>query len=343
MRKRSPGFTLIELLVVIAIIAVLIGLLLPAVQSAREAARRAQCVNNLKQIGVALHNYHSALGGFPPSRMAPHTAPSPIIPSAGPCYSGSIAVHTHIGPYLENTNLFNAYNFQANNFNSGCQQNGTVLVTKNNVWMCPSEQGFFGGAGAAQIPANNYRYNIGATICHSTAWGDTEVDVAPWGPNARAEMYGPRGGVFRQEGSSVATISDGTSNTAAFSEKGLGSSGSLATKTTNKMDVYRLGGGLRTSSLTTDILVTACIASWQTATSVENQCGWAGKSQTEAFPIHTLYNHLLPPNSAIPDCNADYSFADGNNEPEIESARSYHPGGVNVLFADGSVHFAITP
>jgi len=206
--------------------------------------------------------------------------------------------------------------------------------------MCPSERSILTGSGASGVPTNNYRYCIGATIVNSTCWDNTGVEIAPYTAYANSEMYGPRGGMFRTEGSSAATISDGTSNTAAFSEKGLGSLGSVATNSTNKMDTFRIGGGLRTPSITTDILVNACITSWQTTTSIANQNGIGGGSQTDGLMVHTEYNHLLPPNSAIPDCNGDYSFADDNSELEIESARSYHPGGVNVLFADGSVHFA---
>src|SRR5438309_8266739 len=100
------AFTLIELLVVIAIIAVLIALLLPAVQAAREAARRMQCVNNLKQMGLALHNYESAVGSFPPTTILipPYNGKSWV-------YESSWSVPARIAPYLENTPLHNAINF----------------------------------------------------------------------------------------------------------------------------------------------------------------------------------------------------------------------------------------
>jgi len=341
MRKRASGFTLIELLVVIAIIAVLIGLLLPAVQAAREAARRAQCVNNLKQIGIALHNYHSALGAFPPSRFdIPYLPPSAVNPAAGPCWYGDIAVHVHIAPYMEAANMFNAFNFQApRNRTSGpvCVANLTISMLKSTAFMCPSERSILTGAGATGVPTNNYRYNVGATFVCSTTWNNDGTDVAPYGPYARSEMYGPHGGMFRTEGTTVATLSDGTSNTAAYSEKGLGSLGSLATNSLNKMDMYQRNA-LRQPSTTTLVFYNDCVANWATPTGVTTQDGIGTGSQTDGLYVHTIYNHIYPPNSAIPDCG--YSgFSDDNSELAFESARSYHPGGVNVLFADGSVHF----
>src|SRR5437764_1959662 len=107
-RSRTSGFTLIELLVVIAIIAVLIGLLLPAVQAAREAARRIQCVNNLKQMGIACHNYHEANNCLPPSSMWPCPANCPGCPDS--CFGWGVSMHVTILPYIEQGTAWNAYN-----------------------------------------------------------------------------------------------------------------------------------------------------------------------------------------------------------------------------------------
>src|SRR4051812_41680178 len=129
MRRR--GFTLIELLVVIAIIAVLIALLLPAVQAAREAARRSQCVNNLKQLGLAVMNYESTNGSLPPSA---YSYSSPF--TCGVSQGNDIAMKPRILPFLEQVAVYNAMNF---GFRFNCPQNSTSLTTQLNTLLCPSD------------------------------------------------------------------------------------------------------------------------------------------------------------------------------------------------------------
>jgi prepilin-type N-terminal cleavage/methylation domain-containing protein/prepilin-type processing-associated H-X9-DG protein len=122
---RRSGFTLIELLVVIAIIAILIGLLLPAVQKVREAAARSKCQNNLKQLGLALHAYHDANNGFPPAYTYPPTAAEPFVHAWG----------TRVLPYLEQAPLYAQYDLKQHAF---LAPNTTVILTQLNVFQCPS-------------------------------------------------------------------------------------------------------------------------------------------------------------------------------------------------------------
>ena len=167
MNKQRSGFTLIELLVVIAIIAVLIALLLPAVQAAREAARRTQCVNNLKQLGLALHNYNGSYGSFPIDRsvfVASTPGPTPYAYSA----------FAMLLPYIEQTPLYSSINFNLPSGTTYQAGNTTALATVVAGFLCPSDP--------QQVPAgeagSDYRFSEGTTIAYE--WGATD----PTGYNA---------------------------------------------------------------------------------------------------------------------------------------------------------------
>jgi len=180
MRTRKHGFTLIELLVVIAIIAVLISLLLPAVQSAREAARRAQCTNNLKQIALALHNYHDAIGTFPPGGIDDTN------------WNGTWwNWPAFILPQLEPRNIYNAINFSLPNIsvltNAQAYQDPNVTAWRSviNTYLCPSDSvnnGIMDNMEAVCINANGNNYNpfSAAVTCYVGNTGDMRTGNPTW-------------------------------------------------------------------------------------------------------------------------------------------------------------------
>ena len=204
MRRR--GFTLIELLVVIAIIAVLIALLLPAVQASREAARRSQCLNNLKQVGLALHNYHDAVGAFPPGYIARPALDGDNI-GTGWGWAAMIL------PQVEQSALFNSINFS---LGIEVPANRTSRLTQVGTFACPSD--------ATYMP----QFTVVDDSTSSTALGSPICDVASsdyvgcFGTGDVSDFPGRDRGeglFFRNRSIRIAEIIDGTSQTIAVGEK----------------------------------------------------------------------------------------------------------------------------
>jgi prepilin-type N-terminal cleavage/methylation domain-containing protein/prepilin-type processing-associated H-X9-DG protein len=301
MRSRR-GFTLIELLVVIAIIAILIGLLLPAVQKVRAAAARTSCSNNLKQIGLAMHNYEGARGTLPAAYLIQHWPGENGTVPAGHFRWSALAQLT---PYLEQTNVYNALDLTVPLF-GGPQSNPPFSVFPQNreavaaivpTFLCPSDPGprpVLPGRGPS-----NYNACTGSGI---------EPDAV------RSD-----GVFFANSKVKIVEITDGTSNTVAFSESLLGTGGPNPVGP-NAGDVRTMYKSLPTGA-TLDAATCEASSEWRT----NRQSTWADG----AYPTG-LYNHWLPPNSPSPDCLR-------HSNPAWKAARSQHENGVNVLLTDGSV------
>jgi prepilin-type N-terminal cleavage/methylation domain-containing protein len=207
---RRQGFTLIELLVVIAIIAVLIALLLPAVQQAREAARRSQCLNNLKQLGLALHNYHDNHGAFPPGWVGAN----------GPLGSDMEALNgfgwgAHVLPYVDQQPLYNQLNFKASCFNPAT--NALAMKTVLSVFRCPSDPSTdswtifdeaTGSTALASLPTANYVGSFGTE-------GAEDLCTGPQFPGAKCAGDGV---FYHNSVTRIRDLTDGTSNTLIIGE-----------------------------------------------------------------------------------------------------------------------------
>ncbi len=322
---RRRGFTLIELLVVIAIIAVLIALLLPAVQAAREAARRSQCVNNLKQLGLAIMNYESANGSLPPTANNAWTVK----------YANDFAMKPRLLPYLEQQPLYNALNLSHTFGNtSGVSSdpnssNVTVRVTQLSVMLCPSD---------ANQPADTVTFNKASVLTGTTNYPN---NIGTYYPNNGGMLDGPAyfmGIATFGAPVTLASITDGTSNTAIFSEWVKGKH-NLSTTSSGPERTYQ--GSLPDG--TTPVALATLAASCQSSTKPFLDGGnWDNRGAEwldHNCAVGGCYSHIQTPNKkgclfSNEILNQQYSTI-----RTIVGASSFHPGGVNVGFLDGSVKF----
>jgi prepilin-type N-terminal cleavage/methylation domain-containing protein/prepilin-type processing-associated H-X9-DG protein len=307
--SKRGAFTLIELLVVIAIIAVLISLLLPAVQSAREAARRAQCINNLKQIGLGVHNYISANDVFPWGCFRQHNPFDGAGGTGYPYTSGGSFIP--LLPQMEQNQVFNAINFNYNIFSAG---NTTVVATSLSYLHCPSdgtiEQRVFMAGGSVD--------GGDMTMCYSSYGGNAgtwfQLPRFSWPASEFSSGINNQNGVIIYIGYDnpaiiqgtvytglsrsclkLSAVSDGTSNTFMYSERAHG------------------------------------------MLSQQDQICWnwwcSGNFGDTSFC--TMY----PVNPFKKDANTSIGNQAGGSDTFVSAASSFHPGGANFLFCDGSVKF----
>jgi prepilin-type processing-associated H-X9-DG protein len=322
---------------VIAIIAVLIALLLPAVQSAREAARRAACVNNLKQMGLALHNYQAATNSFPlGATLAPYNPPYSTT------YWSNWSAHAQLLPYLEGGAIYNACNFSlapewATYY--GYMANSTATSSKVNEFACPSDP----NANQQTNNAGTYA-TLGSNNSYMASQGTTTVGYPEATPNATNAQQST--GLFAYQRSySVQSVTDGTSNTVAFAEmiaddqngnfsmapgKGTGGQGNL--QAVYFTDINTAGLALVQAD------IQACNAIYQANGGGKEGGGYRWSTGAMGY---TMFNTIIPPNgggtikwgACRNNCSPQARHADYVN------ASSFHPGGVNVCFGDGSTRF----
>jgi prepilin-type N-terminal cleavage/methylation domain-containing protein/prepilin-type processing-associated H-X9-DG protein len=330
LKTKRKGFTLIELLVVISIIAVLIALLLPAVQSAREAARRAQCSNNLKQLGLAVHNYATSSNVIPAMCMYPG-GQSALCSNNGWSTSWLVAIL----PQLEQGNVFSAYNFQtAAVVITGCSglENTTATYNQLATLLCPSENE---PNRPALTATTNYVANYGGPG-QIMAYSGLIVPIGD--PNGT-----PLGrlGPVTMEG-----VRDGLSNTALFSEALHGLQGNPTVFPGNNSDAKRgiyngaAGGGVGAGSTVASSFVASCVSLPASTASINS--GNLGNSAYATYPWHVgmaNYNHVGPPNSMHCQDSSDASWLTYVGPSGSAPPTSNHPGGVQMAMGDGSVRF----
>ena len=327
--RRRQGFTLVELLVVIAIIGILIALLLPAVQAAREAARRAQCSNNLKQLGLALHNYHDTFKTFP-------TGVGPgVCNLGGTCdltweaWSGAAALTA----FMEQRALYDIIDWGIETNAQPVPNNRLARRSRIDTFLCPSDPG--------------------ANITYTADMGPISYNLSH-GPKATWDVgTGREVGMFdRLFWCKFADIRDGSSNTIAMAEAQLGRNQGMwdpskrdpsyrVTGTGDLLQPTPRSGNARTfttrpADLTAiNVYYQNCLSMYDAGSGWEGQSDEQGRFWVRSNALWSSYITTLVGPNAGPSCDIDTSVTNIN----VKEPSSYHPGGCNTLRADGSVAF----
>ena len=349
---QASGFTLVELLVVIAIIGILVGLLLPAVQAAREAARRMQCSNNMKQIGLAVHNFESAFKKLPHSGQCGSTGSTTTV----------YMIHstaTQLLPYMEQIAVYNLFNHDATPFTMSqygpATASGVNFQTATGCLLHPKARGLAyddPNHPNGQIAAKT---NIPSFVCPSTpisgrdpngygAWDYMFIDLTDIDETVGSATFGERtqptgstawlaqvrAGMLNCEGGTISRVVDGTSNTilciedAGRSHPSIAVYGALSTRKTpvsgaaNPLNMSTGPDGRR-------------MHAWADADAVTN--GFSGPSNSLGSK-KAKFNNFKTPNGGPAECKWSVNNCGLNDEPF-----SFHTGGVQATMGDGSVRF----
>ncbi len=321
--RRPLGFTLIELLVVIAIIAILVALLLPAVQSAREAARRSQCKNNLKQIALAVHSYSETHSQYPISVAWNGEKEN---------FHGAFSDKVQLLPFLDQANIYDNMNWDISPFDPGGWEGGgsnpniAWLSFRIPAFICPSEPNRLNGGQA------NFNYAINNGTSHQNFNNPSRKDEHGFHNGVASFVLGKRNsGHWLRSDPPVneATILDGLSNTAMYSEFGMDFQGGAINPVIaeQRTQVFGWASSQNNVRATRD----ECLS----VGGLSGRPNMRGRSWSWSFMgVGSSYNHTMLPNE-----RSCHTYGDDWGGTNLMSASSYHPGGVHTALCDGSVRF----